>query len=143
MPKVDFSKVIDSKSEVDGIITPGTYLCQLMETKVAYTQTGDMYWNMNFVVKEPGEFHGWHLWDNLVFSQKAYPRAKLILKAFGVLEEKEKDYQPEEIEQKYVRITIDGDKIFNGKKQPTIAFDGYESIEKPAEEKKLDIEIPF
>ena len=82
MPEVDFSTIDEA-----GDFTPlpeGKYVCRLESVDDNQTtQFGDEMWRMQFKVIK-GEYKNRYIFDNMVFSEKAMPRVKLICSRMGL-----------------------------------------------------------
>jgi hypothetical protein len=81
MPKVNFSQVDDLPDFEP--LPDGRYLCRINDIKVASTQSGDEMWKLSLEVLR-GEWAGRRIFDNLVFSEKALSRVKLVCSSLGV-----------------------------------------------------------
>lgn len=79
MPAIDFSGIDD----VGEPIPEGKYRLRLTDVEESATQYGDEMWRLAHTVVE-GKYEGRQVRDNLIFSAKAYPRAKLICSRLGV-----------------------------------------------------------
>lgn len=140
MPKIDFQSIED----VDDFspLEPGRYLCRLAEVKEEKTQFGDEMWKLRWVVTE-GPYQRRHIFDNMVFSEAALKRVKLICSSLGLDMSSEVDLTPDLIKDKacYVSVDIDEYEDSEGKAKFTniVPFAGYE----PASEEEDDESIPF
>ena len=81
MPKVDFTDVGEVADFAP--IPDGEYLVRIVDIEIDRTKSGDEMWKLRWSVTS-GEFAGRLLFDNLVFSQKALSRVKLICGCCGV-----------------------------------------------------------
>jgi len=75
MPVINFSKVDDVQDYSP--LPEGKYLCELSEVEETSTQYGDEMWKLKFEVVD-GEHIGRYIFDNMVFSEAALKRVKLI-----------------------------------------------------------------
>ena len=75
MPKIDFSNVDDVQDFSP--LPDGKYLCQLSGIEEATTQNGDEMWKLRFEVVQEDHI-GRLIFDNMVFSEAALKRVKLI-----------------------------------------------------------------
>lgn len=130
MPKIDFTKVEDAQDFMP--LPDGKYLCELKEIEESLTQRGDDLWKLRFEVIE-GEYMGRYIFDNLVFSEAALKRAKLICARLGIDVSKEVDVEPELLLHKkcYINVLTEGyeDNDGNVKKRNVVPFAGYEKVE--------------
>ena len=81
MARINFNTVDD----IDDFspLPEGQYLCRLAEVEEASTQYGDDMWKIRFVVAE-GASQGRYIFDNLVFSEAALKRVKLVCSRLGL-----------------------------------------------------------
>jgi len=127
MPKIDFSHVDDAQDFSP--LPAGKYLCRLSEIEEASTQHGDEMWKLRFeVIKGPSA--GRLIFDNLVFSEAALKRAKLICSRLGLDVSKELDLTPELIKGRLAILTVDTEPYEDAegrkKQRNTVPFAGYE-----------------
>ena len=88
-------------------VPAGTYLCKVAEVRTGMTRHGDERWAFRLVVAE-GEYVGrFAAWDGLVFSERAKPRLRKILRAFGLPCEGEVDLEPDQLEDKCAFVQIE------------------------------------
>ena len=127
MPKVDFSTVDDV--EDFSPLPEGKYLCRLTGIEEASTQYGDELWKLRFEVIE-GEHAGRYIFDNMVFSQAALKRVKLICSRLGLDVSGEIDLTPALLEGRTVWVEAQTeeyeDKEGRKKKRNVVPFAGYE-----------------
>lgn len=143
MAEVDLSK--PGKSNFPPV-PADEYLCEVVDVEKKFTTKGDEMWRVRFQIVE-GSYAGQSIWDNIVFSEAAHDRARLIFSRLGVeLREGVFDYQPRHIEGKRVFITVELED-YEGKPQNTVPFAGYrkveteeESVKPPTEEEE---DLPF
>jgi hypothetical protein len=86
-------------------------------------------WKVRHLVTK-GEFKGRYIFDNLVFSEKALKRAKLILRCLGVDVSGEINLTPEMIKRKQAIVTVKLEDYVDDegreKKRNRVPFAGYE-----------------
>ena len=143
MPKIDFTK-IDDVSDYSPL-PEGEYPCRLVDIDEASTRHGDDLWKLKFVVEE-GEHSGRYVFDNLVFSERAMPRVKLICSRLGVDTTGAIDLQPEHLLEKICLITVMvedyEDETGTAKKRNRVPFAGYECADSNAGEDDSE-DVPF
>ena len=148
MPKIDFSKVDDVQDFTP--LPDDRYLCQLGEIEEDTTQYNDEMWKLKFEVIE-GEYSGRFIFDNLVFSEAALKRAKLICSRLGLDVSAEIDLTPDLLKGRkcYVLVTTEEYENDEGetKKRNVVSFAGYESVEgaegSSKENNNKDENLPF
>jgi hypothetical protein len=128
MPKVDFTHIDDVQDFTP--IPPGRYLCKLVEIEEATTQYGDEMWKMRFQVVE-GKHNGRFVFDNLVFSEAALKRVKLICSRLGLNVGGELDLTPEMLKNRTCYLTVQTEEYEddegNQKPRNVVPFAGYDS----------------
>lgn len=129
MPKVDFSKVDDVQDFSP--LPDGKYLCQASEIEEATTQYDDEMWKLKFEVVE-GEHKGRFIFDNLVFSEAALKRAKLICSRLGLDVSGEVELTPSMLKGRrcYLSVLTEEYEDSEGKtkKRNVVPFAGYEKV---------------
>lgn len=129
MPKVDFSKVDDVQDFSP--LPDGKYLCQVSEIEEATTQYDDEMWKLKFEVVE-GEHKGRFIFDNLVFSEAALKRAKLICSRLGLDVSGEVELTPSMLKGRrcYLSVLTEEYEDSEGKtkKRNVVPFAGYEKV---------------
>ncbi|MBU8913307.1 MAG: DUF669 domain-containing protein [Spirochaetales bacterium] len=129
MPKIDFSTVNDTADFAP--LPDGDYLCQLTDVELDNTKSGDEMWRLRWSVLG-GEFAGRLLFDNLVFSEKALSRVKLVCGCCGVDTSGAVDLEPTMLLDKQALVTTyqeeytddqDRTKVTN-----RIPFEGYSFV---------------
>ena len=127
MPNIDFNTVDDVQDFSP--LPEGPYFCRLAEVEESATQKGDDMWKLRWVV-ESGEHRGRYIFDNMVFSQAALPRAKLICSRLGLDVSGELDLIPSAITDRTCNVTVDieeyEDHEGNLKRRNVVPFAGYE-----------------
>lgn len=145
MPKIDFNRVDDVQDFSP--LPDGQYLCRVAEVEEAATQYGDEMWKLRFVV-ESGPHRGRYIFDNMVFSDAALKRVKLICSRLGLDVSGELDVTPALIKGRTCYITVESeeyeDQEGNTKWRNVVPFAGYERASdapksvSPAKESKGD-----
>ncbi|MBI4377308.1 MAG: DUF669 domain-containing protein [Elusimicrobia bacterium] len=134
MPKVDFSKIDDVQDFSP--LPPGKYPCRLVEVEEAKTQYDDEMWKLRFQVAS-GPHAGRFIFDNLVFSEAAMKRAKLICSRLGLDVSGSLDLTTELLKGRTCLVTVDvedyEDQQGKAKKRNVVAFAGYERLEQTDE----------
>ena len=127
MPKIDFSQIDDVKDFSP--LPDGDYLCRLSEIEESTTQYDDELWKLKFEVAE-GEYTGRYIFDNLVFSEAALKRVKLICSRLGLNVSGEIDLTPGMIEGRTCYLTVEIEEYEDSegriKKRNVVPFAGYE-----------------
>lgn len=132
MPKVDFNDVPDT--EDFSPLPDGDYRCRCDEIKEEVSKNGNDMWNMTFIVTG-GEYKNRKIFDNMVFTEKAMNRVKLISHRLGGIEVDtigEIDLRPPMFIGKEVILTVIetsyADSEGNEKKKNKVIFGGYAAI---------------
>jgi len=127
MPKIDFGHVDDVQDFSP--VPAGKYLCRLVGLEEASTQNGDEMWKLRFEIIK-GPHAGRLIFDNLVFSEAALKRVKLICSRLGLDVSKELDLTPELIKGRVAILTVDTEPYEDAegrkKQRNTVPFAGYE-----------------
>jgi len=127
MPRIDFNNVDDVQDFSP--LPDGKYLCRVAEVEEAATQYGDEMWKLRFVV-ESGPHRGRYIFDNMVFSDAAMKRVKLICSRLGLNVSGELDLTPAVIKGRSCYVTVETeeyeDQEGNSKKRNVVPFAGYE-----------------
>ena len=130
MPRIDFNTV--EEAEDFSPLPEGKYLCRLQTVEKAQTQYGDEMWKLRFAVAE-GPHERRYVFDNLVFSEAALKRVKLICSRLGVDVSGEVDLTPDLLIHRTCWITVDTeeyeDEDDRPKKRNVVPFAGYESVQ--------------
>ena len=133
MPKINFSKVDDVQDYSP--LPDGKYLCELSEVEETNTQYGDEMWKMKFEVIH-GEHIGRYIFDNMVFSEGALKRVKLICSRLGLDTSGELDLTPGVIEGRKTHISVLTEAYTDSegktKKRNIVPFAGYELADEAA-----------
>lgn len=132
MPKVDFNKVDDVQDFSP--LAEGKYKVRVAEVEESSTQYGDEMWKLRFAVAE-GPCKGRYIFDNLVFSEAALKRAKLICARLGLDVKGEVDLTPSMLKGKTCVLTVEieeyEDHEGKPKKRNVVPFAGYEKADSP------------
>lgn len=127
MPKIDFATVDDVQDFSP--LPDSEYLCRLAEIEESTTQNGDELWKLKFEVIE-GEYAGRYIFDNMVFSEAALKRAKLICSRLGVDVSGEVDLTPSMVEGRTCLISTEIEEYEDNegktKRRNTVPFAGYD-----------------
>jgi len=150
MPIIDFDAIPDADDFSP--LPNGTYLCILDQVVEATTKDGkNELWKLEWVVIS-GEYADRKIFDNMVFSEKAMPRVKLICSRLGINTTGQVNLMPDELRGKTARVLVTIEEYTNDKgetrKRNSVPFAGYERIndnDAPEVEGKGfgDDEVPF
>jgi len=134
MPRMDVSQ-IDEASDYSPI-PEGQYACECDEVNEKETRNGDEMWSIKWTVIS-GEYEGKSFFDNLVFTEAALPRVKMVAKRVAQLDVDSGpiDFMPEHLLGKRAMIEVEINEYTddNGKlkrnNKPTFAgYDVYQEI---------------
>jgi hypothetical protein len=127
MPKIDFSN-ISNAADFDPL-PDGQYQVKLADIETDRTKHDDVMWKLRWKV-EGGEFCGRLIFDNMVFTEKAMPRVKMICACCGIDVSGELDLQPEMLLDKQVFVHVFQEQYKDDKDQEKtrngIPYRGYE-----------------
>ncbi len=127
MPRIDFNRVDDVQDFSP--LPDGRYLCRLAEVEEAATQYGDEMWKLRFVV-ESGPHRGRYIFDNMVFSEAALKRVKLICSRLGIDVSGELDLTPNLLKGRSCYVTVETEEYEdyegNTKQRNVVPFAGYD-----------------
>jgi hypothetical protein len=127
MPKIDFDRVDDVQDFAP--LPDGKYLCRVSDVEEATTQYGDEMWKLRLVV-EAGPHRGRYIFDNMVFSDAAMKRVKLICSRLGLDVSGEIELTAALIRGKSCYVTVETedyeDQEGNTKRRNRVTFAGYE-----------------
>ncbi len=130
MPKIDFNNVDDVQEFTP--LPDGKYLCRVEKVEESSTQNGDEMWKLRFVV-ESGPHRGRYIFDNMVFSDAAMKRVKLICSRLGFNVSGELDVTPSLIRGRRCHLTAETEEYEdhegNTKRRNVVPFAGYESAD--------------
>jgi hypothetical protein len=127
MPRINFAEV-DNVQDFSPV-PQGKYPCRLVEVEEASTQYGDEMWKLKFEITE-GEYAGRFIFDNMVFSEAAMKRVKLICSRLGLNTSGEVDLTPGMLEgcSCLLSVEVEDYEDHEGriKKRNVVPFAGYE-----------------
>ena len=130
MPTIDFSTV-DEAADFSPL-PDGQYRCRLDQIEPDRTQYGDEMWKLRFAVEDE-PFQGRFIFDNLVFSEKALGRVKLICSRLGLDVSGAVDVTPELLRHRVCLIEVESEEYVdeegNTKKRNVVPFAGYQRVE--------------
>lgn len=145
MSDYDSSKVGQYKT-----VPAGVYLVKVSDMAVDRTKAGDEMWKCTFEIVENGnEFFGQKLFDNVVFSEKAMNRAKLIFEGFGLdVSDGLREYSIDDLLGTYGKVQVSHIETYTNKERKereksVIAYDGYFPAETSEKKRAEDSEIPY
>lgn len=129
MPRVDFPSISDTAAFAP--LPDGDYVCQITDVEIDRTKSGDEMWKLRLTVQD-GEFAGRLLFDNLVFSQKALSRVKLVCGVFGIDTSGTLDLDPSMLLDKRALVSTYTEEYVDGQGRTKIAnripFEGYSAV---------------
>ncbi len=129
MPVIDFSRVEETHDFSP--VPKGKYNCKLVDIEETNTQQGHEMWKLKFEIIE-GVHAGRYIYDNMVFSEAALKRAKLICARLGLDTSREVNLTPKLLEGRNCILTVEQedyeDQDGNPKKRNIVAFAGYERV---------------
>ena len=151
MPRIDFKQVDDVQDFAP--LPAGTYLCRVVDVEKATTQYGDEMWKLRWVV-EAGPQRGRYIFDNMVFSNAAMKRVKLICSRLGLDVSGTLELTPALIKGRTCHVTAETEEFEDHegmtKRRNVVPFAGYESAEGAASPNdgatsnaKDDDDLPF
>ena len=127
MPRIDFNHVDDVQDFAP--LPDGKYLCRVSDVEEARTQYGDEMWKLRLAV-EAGPHRGRYIFDNMVFSDAAMKRVKLICSRLGLDVSGEIELTPALIRGKNCYVTVETedyeDHEGTTKRRNVVTFAGYE-----------------
>ena len=110
-----------------GPLDDGTYRVEVEKVERKESQAGNEYWKLELRVLE-GEFSGRKIRDSLHFTERAYPRLKLILLRLGFVMQDEMEIEPSDLKGRRAKVTVakesytyDGENRVGNK----VTFDGW------------------
>ena len=143
MPKIDFAKVDDVHDFKP--LPEGKYLCRLDNVEEASTKNGDEMWKLRFEVTS-GENKGRYIFDNLVFTNAAMKRVKLVCSRLGLDVGGELDLKPEMLMERtaVVEVTTEDyeDEHGNTKERNVVPFAGYYRMEDLKKDEEANEDAP-
>jgi hypothetical protein len=127
MPHIDFSAIEEPQDFTP--IPTGRYRASVSDVEESATRHGDEMWKVKFTILD-GDCEGRTVFDNIVFSEKAYPRLKMFCSRLGVDVKGAVDLAPEMLLDKTCLLTVEEgeyqDRDGNAKPCNTVPFAGYE-----------------
>ena len=144
MPRIDFSKIDDVQDFSP--IPAGTYQVKVADVEETTTQNGDPMWKMVLQVTK-GEHEGRRLFDNLVFTERALSRVKLVCSSLGADVIGAVDLTPDMLLGKECQATtIVEDYLDNEgttKRRNCVPFAGYKPLGSGSTDGSADGRVPF
>lgn len=130
MPEYDWDKVEEAQGYSP--LPDGKYYCVVEKADLGTTANGDEMFKLEFKVLE-GAFKGRKLFDNIIFSERALGRAKLMLKRMGLELNGKVNVKWSDVQGRKVIVVCDGTEDYTTKDGETrtknlIPFDGYERV---------------
>jgi hypothetical protein len=126
MPQIDF-RTIENVDTYEPI-PPGRYRCELVDIEESTTRNGDELWKLKFAVME-GERADRLVFDNMVFSERAYPRVKLICSRLGLDVSKELDLTPQMLVGRTCMLSVEVEEYEDAsgetRKRNVVPYSGY------------------
>jgi hypothetical protein len=132
MPEIDFNTVDDVEDYSP--LPEGEYPCCLVDIDPERkTQYGDEMWRLKFKIAE-GDFEGRNIFDNMVFSEQAMKRVKLICSRLGLNTSGKVNLTPDMLIGHTALVTVgvesyeatDDNGSSRTKKRNVVLFAGYE-----------------
>jgi hypothetical protein len=126
MPRIDFTTIedVDSYSPIPA----SRYRCELADIEESATRNGDELWKLRFIVTE-GEHADRCVFDNMVFSQRAYPRVKLICSRLGLDVNEAVDLTPQMLVGRACILSVDVEEYEDAsgamRKRNVVPYNGY------------------
>ena len=132
MPRLNWDQYDEASNSRDPL-PDGTYLAELTAVEEASTKNGDEMWRLDFTVMEPRECRGRHFFDNMVFSEAAMGRVKLICNRMGLETKGEVEMLPSMIKGRkaLVTVTTEAYQAKDGtlRKRNSVPFAGYTRVD--------------
>ena len=131
MPQIDFSKIPNMEDYTP--LPPGKYLARLDEIEETKTKDEAEMWKLKFTVVS-GAAEGRKIFDQMVFSEKAFKRVKLICSRLGGINtDANINLTPDMLKGQSVvlEVVIESYADENGveKKRNKVTFAGYEKAD--------------
>jgi hypothetical protein len=131
--KVNFNVIEDVQNFVP--LPDGQYLCRLSQVEESSTQNGDDMWKLRFEVVN-GQHEGRFIFDNMVFSEAAIKRVKLICACLGIDINGEVDLTPELLKDRHCLVTVVTEEFVDSegtsKTRNSVPFAGYKLADEAA-----------
>ena len=129
MPRIDFGTIEDAKGY--SILPEAGYRCRFADIEETSTQYGDDMWKLTLMVAA-GDYEGRRIFDNMVFSDRALARVKLICAALGIDVSGSVDLVPAMLLGKECNVTVEiqeyEDSTGKLKQRNSVPFAGYAPI---------------
>ena len=139
MPLIDFPTIDEGQATYDPVPV-GQYLCVVEKVKPRTTKDGDEMWGLGLKILQ-GQHAGRFVWDNMVFSERALPRVKLICSRLGLDVSRAWDVTIDDVGGRKVNVNVQTeeytDKEGNIRSRNVVPYDGYEEVE------DSDDSVPF
>jgi hypothetical protein len=141
MPKMNFDEVPDATDFTP--VPEGEYLARVVTVAKGITENNNEKWDIKLRIMG-GEHEGRHVLDCLVFTERAYPRIKLVCKRLGIDVSGTVDLKPSDLEGRHAYITVEIEE-FEGRDGKTkqsnkIPFAGYRSATEGQESEQANSE---
>ncbi len=126
MPRINFGKVNTPSPEQP--LPDGQYVCKIERVERTATKGGKEMWRLRLVV-EDGQYKGRAIRDNLVFSNEAMPRVKLLCESLGIdtSGEGDVDLVPDTIKGGVCRVHVTTEE-YQGTTKNKVLFLGYSPV---------------
>lgn len=143
MVKINWDAV---KEEESAVLEEGTYKVKVDDIEERTTKNGHDMWRMKLKVIE-GDDIGKVVFDNLIFSEKALKRVKLVAAKLGINLQGEQDFLPSSIlgKEAYVKVVQEDYEANDGsmKKRNTVPFNGFISLQGYEKKQATEESNPF
>jgi len=142
MPKINFDEI-----ENAGIIPAGDYNCKVADIEEKTTASGNDMWRMKLQI-EDGEHAGRYIYDNLVFTERAMSRIKLVCGKLGLPTKGNIDLETASLigRKAIVSVVVEAYESNSGemRERATVPFAGYERTDaaKPTTTRKAQAPPP-
>jgi hypothetical protein len=129
MPRVNFDDVQDGQPRERGTPAgPGEYVAKVVWTRATQKEKGE-YWDVMLEVVQPEGNKGQVVFDGISWAPGALPRTKLVLAAMGLNVSEEKDWQSDDIKDRYVRVRVEKHSDPNYPNKTTkVPYEGYSAL---------------
>jgi hypothetical protein len=107
-----------------GLLPESWYEAEVRTVQPKQASTGQDYWRVEFEVVA-GDHSGTRVFDSLFFTEKAFPRLKLALSAFGLPHEGVVDIAPEDLVGRHACIEVTSKEGTDQKVRNVVTFEGY------------------
>ena len=130
MPMINFPSVADAADYSP--VPPDQYPIQIDNVQEASAPSGNEMWKLRLRILA-GDYKGRCIFDNLLFSDAALPRVKILCNSLGLDVSGELDVTPELLRGRTCLVTVDieeyEDDAGNMKKRNVVGFAGYDPME--------------